>query len=103
MGESQREKHWRQHVVRWRASGLTQQQYSQRAGLNVHTLAHWSWRLGRQTGAATSQSLVPIQVIAQAPSVAARVELRAGSWCLQVPAGTDAKWLAALLRELSAC
>ena len=103
MGESQREKHWRQHVARWRASGLTQRQYSQRAGLNVHTLAHWSWRLGRQAGGAASQSLVPIRVIAQAPAVAPMVELRAGPWCLRVPAETDAKWLASLLRELAAC
>lgn len=104
MGGSQREKHWRQHIARWRASGLTQRQYSQRAGLNVHTLAHWSWRLGRRAGAAANQSLVPIRVIAPAlPVVAAVIELRAGSWCLQVPAGTDATWLASLLRELAAC
>lgn len=103
MGESQPEKHWRQHVARWRASGLTQRQYSQRAGLNVHTLAHWSWRLGRRAGGAARQSLVPIRVIAQVPPVAPMVELRAGSWCLQVPAGTDAEWLASLLRELATC
>jgi len=66
MGESQREKHWRQHVACWRTIGLTQQQYSERKGLNVHTLAHWSWRLGRQIGAARGQSLMPIRVAAEA-------------------------------------
>jgi hypothetical protein len=44
--------YWRHHVEAWRASGLSQGQYSKKHGLRKRTLGHWSWKLGR--AAATS-------------------------------------------------
>jgi hypothetical protein len=43
--------YWRQHVEAWRASGLSQGQYSKKHGLTKRTLGHWSWKLGHAAGA----------------------------------------------------
>ena len=38
---------WAERVRQWRQSGLTAREFAERAGLNVGTLSHWAWRLGR--------------------------------------------------------
>jgi len=105
MERSQREKQWRRHVAGWRASGLTQRQYSQRSGLNVHTLAHWSRRLGQPVrDVGKSQALVPLRVTPVITQLSpSSVDLHYGAWRLSVPSGTDVAWLTALMKAVSSC
>lgn len=100
MRASKTEAFWRHHVEAWRSSGLTQKQYGAKHGINALTLAHWSHRLQRNSDPPT-QALVPVRVVGEVS--AAMIELRQGSWRIVVPVGTDPRWLAALIRETSAC
>jgi hypothetical protein len=97
---SKTEAFWRRHVEAWRSSGLTQKQYSAKHGINALTLAHWSYLLKRRSSK-PAQALVPVRVIGEAPPMT--VELQHGAWRIAVPVGTDPRWLAALIRETSAC
>jgi hypothetical protein len=38
---------WAKRVERWRASGLTTEEYAAEIGVKANTLKHWSWVLGR--------------------------------------------------------
>jgi transposase len=38
---------WADRVGKWKQSGLTAAAYAERTGLNVNTLRHWSWSLGK--------------------------------------------------------
>lgn len=100
MQASKTEAFWRRHVEAWRSSGLTQKQYSAKHGINALTLAHWSYLLKRRSSK-PAQALVPVRVIGEAPPM--MVELQHGAWRIAVPVGTDPRWLAALIRETSAC
>ncbi|TDR34186.1 hypothetical protein DFR29_1581 [Tahibacter aquaticus] len=100
MQASKTEAFWRRHVEAWRSSGLTQKQYSAKHGINALTLAHWSYLLKRRSSK-PAQALVPVRVIGEAPPMT--VELQHGAWRIAVPVGTDPRWLAALIRETSAC
>jgi hypothetical protein len=42
--------YWAQRVRDWKASGLTAAAYAEKWGINARTLAHWSWRLGKEAG-----------------------------------------------------
>jgi len=97
---SKTEAFWHRHVETWRSSGLTQKQYSVKHGINALTLAHWSYLLKRRSSK-PAQALVPVRVIGEAPPMT--VELQHGAWRIAVPVGTDPRWLAALIRETSAC
>jgi hypothetical protein len=96
------ERFWQQHVNTWRASGLTQKQYSKRHGLNAMTLANWSSVLQRRLRTKPGQALVPIRVMGE-QTPASTIEVRQGTLRLLVPVGTDPRWLAALLREVTEC
>lgn len=100
MQPSKTEAFWRRHVEAWRSSGLTQKQYGAKHGINALTLAHWSYRLKRETSA-PAQALVPVRVIGDV--LPATVELWHDGWRIVVPVGTDPHWLAALIGETSAC
>ena len=100
MQASKTEAFWHRHVEAWRSSGLTQKQYSVKHGINALTLAHWSYLLKRRSSK-PAQALVPVRVIGEAPPMT--VELQHGAWRIAVPVGTDPRWLAALIRETSAC
>ena len=100
MQTSKTEAFWRRHVEAWRSSGLTQKQYSAKHGINALTLAHWSYLLKRKSSR-PAQALVPVRVIGDMPP--ATIELQQGAWRIAVPVGTDPRWLAALIRETSAC
>ena len=49
MGETIRQSgsFWRQHVERWRESGLSRGEYCARQGLSRRTFGWWAWRLAR--------------------------------------------------------
>jgi transposase-like protein len=96
------ERFWQQHVDVWRASGLTQKQYSKRHGLNAMTLANWSSVLQRRLRAKPGQALVPVRVVGEQVPASA-IEVQRGALRLLVPVGTDPHWVAALLCELAAC
>lgn len=100
MQASKTEAFWRRHVEAWRSSDLTQKQYSAKYGINALTLAHWSYLLKRRSSK-PAQALVPVRVIGDTPS--ATIHLQHGAWRIAVPVGTDPLWLAALIREASAC
>ena len=93
---------WRRHVEAWRSSGLTQKQYGAKLGINALTLAHWSHLLKRKSST-PGQALVPVRVVGNTPTLPATIELQHGAWRIAVPVGTDPRWLAALIRETSAC
>jgi hypothetical protein len=99
---SKPERFWQQHVDTWRASGLTQKQYSKRHGLNAMTLANWSSVLQRRLRTKPGQALVPVRVVGEQIPASA-IEVWQGTLRLLVPVGTDPRWVAALLRELAAC
>jgi hypothetical protein len=100
MQASKTEAFWRRHVEAWRSSGLTQKQYGVKHSINAVTLAHWSHRLRRKPNV-PAQALVPIRVVGEVSP--ATIELRRDAWRIVVPVGTDPRWLAALIRETSAC
>lgn len=39
---------WAKRIERWRASGLTAEEFASEIGVNGNTLRHWSWVLGRR-------------------------------------------------------
>ena len=41
---------WKKRVERWVDSGLSAREFAAEIGVNVHTLTHWKWQLGQQTG-----------------------------------------------------
>ena len=55
---------WAKRVARWRESGLTAKEFAAETGMNVHTLAHWAWKLGAggdQTGRRRAGTARPAQ------------------------------------------
>jgi hypothetical protein len=81
--------YWRLHVEAWRASGLSQGQYSKKHGMRKRTLGHWAWKLGR-TAAASQGSLVEVGRAPLAEQSSARpIELMVeGRYLLRVWPGT---------------
>jgi hypothetical protein len=41
---------WAKRIERWRASGLTAEEFASEIGVKGNTLRHWSWVLGRKRG-----------------------------------------------------
>ncbi len=41
---------WTKRIERWRASGLTAEEFASEIGVKGNTLRHWSWVLGRKRG-----------------------------------------------------
>jgi hypothetical protein len=39
---------WAKRIDRWRASGLTAEEFASEIGVKGSTLRHWSWVLGRE-------------------------------------------------------
>jgi transposase-like protein len=85
---------WVRHVEASAASGLGRLAYCEAHGLKPGTLDVWRRRLREDRGVA----FVPIQ--RRGGDSYARIELHIGSLRLTFPAGTDATWVAALLRAL---
>jgi hypothetical protein len=101
---SKKASEWAEHVRAWRSGGRTQAAYCAEHGLKMGTLAHWSWRLGKEPSGVVAptakQALVPIHVAASvmAPLTA---EVRFAGGSVHLPAGVDVAWAAALVKALA--
>src|SRR5438477_8407160 len=82
---------WQERVAQWRSSGLTARDFAARNRLKVHTLRHWSWKLGREGGDVTSVARVPA-LIEVHPRAATddRFEIELGGRRVRVPPSFDA-------------
>lgn len=93
---------WRATVKRWRKSGLSAGAFSDREGLKVTTLRWWSWKVGREDGVGRETSPLPIE-IAVPHSVSASpktLEIVVGAVLVRCEVGTDAPYVASLVRAL---
>lgn len=96
---------WSKAVERYKRSGLTAGAFAAREGLSASTLSWWSSQLLRGTRAERgSQRAVALEVQLAGGQVepsggVLEVELRDA--VLRLPAGTDPKYVAALVAELS--
>lgn len=97
----------RRLVRQWRASGEPQARFARRHGVRPWTLWYWGRKLAESSrgGAGTGRAFVPVQVVPEAPSRAAVIEVGLVSGeRLTVPAGVSSDHLRAVLVALrSAC
>ena len=107
---------WQQRLADLEASGMTQAAYCAARGIGYSTLQRWRQRLRREAAAlpraehdrcdAAASGLIPIRMATTAVGCGVLAESSdlALTWPsglrLQLPAATDAGWLARLLRGL---
>jgi hypothetical protein len=105
---------WAKRVERWRAGGLTADEFASEVGVNGNTLKHWSWLLDREkrgTGREPARSAPPGNV----PFVEVATPVTPGSPCVEpielvvrdgirirVPAGFDADALRRVIAAVEA-
>jgi transposase-like protein len=102
---------WRRVIRQWRASGVSQEQFATRLGVARSTLSWWCWEIGREDdgdlGPGDEVAFVPVEVAAQAPTDGAAnspvAVVEVGRARIRIAAGTDPRWVAALVAELGAC
>lgn len=94
---------WRQHLDKFRASGLSRGSYCREQGLKVHQLAY---RLDRCVKMKATSKGAFARVVAVAPtatatarSTAARLVF-AGGVALEVDSGADPAWIARLITHV---
>jgi hypothetical protein len=96
---------WSKTVERYKRSGLSARAYAAREGLSASTLSWWSSQLVRGTRAQRgSQRAVALEVQLggdQPEASAGVLEVQLRDAVLRLPAGTDPKYVAALVHELS--
>jgi hypothetical protein len=91
--------HWKQHIEAWQASGLTQAAYCRRHELNPGTFSA-RLRAYRASSAPEAPGLIPIRLEpAVVPSEPLVLRLASGHR-LELPATSEPRWLAELLRCL---
>lgn len=76
-----REAYWEKHLQRWRASGLSQGEYSRREGLRPNQLSYWHRRDRRLDAASkpsTTSGFVPVQLSTASESSGLTVKLANG-------------------------
>jgi hypothetical protein len=95
---------WTTAITEFERSGVTQEAFAARRGVSVGTLRGWIYRLRQERKA--SVSLVPVRVIAstapearQPSEEAIEVELP-GRVRMRFAAGTDAEYIAQLIKRL---
>lgn len=91
---------WRRHVEAWRASGMTQGQYSRRHRLSKGSLGYWSSTLKR--GKALRSELVAVgRTQLKEPKSSPPIELVVGRrYLLRLWAGTDGEHMRQVLSLL---
>ncbi|MGH8031178.1 MAG: IS66 family insertion sequence element accessory protein TnpA [Luteimonas sp.] len=108
---------WERRVAAFERSGQRRRAWCAAHGVSVHSLDAWRYRLrgerrsasrGARARRSQSRALVPILVrespATVADGAAGAIELvLARGLRLSVPAGTDVRWLAGLVRELGGC
>ena len=96
---------WTQTVETWRKSGLKARAYAEREGLSATSLWWWSSELGHGNRAKRgSMSSVALEVQLAEPVAierSAAVEIEAFGAVIRLPAGTDAAYIAMLVRSLA--
>lgn len=97
MAKRQGREYWQGHLAAWTASGLTQQAYCAKHGLNLQSF--YRWRHKQKAALATKPlTFVPVGIEASAAQSIVRLHSPRG-WRIELPdAGTA--WLAGLLRRL---
>lgn len=91
--------HWKHHIEAWQTSGLTQAAYCRQPGLNWGTFSA-RLREYRATPAPAASGLIPIRLEpVVAPSDPLVLRLASGHR-LELPASSEPRWLAELLRCL---
>jgi transposase-like protein len=91
-------------MTRWRRSGLSAEQFAKREGVRTNTLLWWSSQLRRGTRAEHGSSTPAAIEIAldevRTLSTAGFVEVAVGGAVIRCAVGTDAMYVAALVRAL---
>lgn len=91
---------WKEHLVEWRRSGLTQAAYCRQLELSLARFGYWRRTLGK---AAASSALVPIVVgEAVTPDAAIEVQLPNGLRA-HLPIGMAPSHWAPVIRALRTC
>jgi hypothetical protein len=95
---------WQQAMTRWRGSGLSAEQFAMREGVRTNTLLWWSSQLKHGTRAEHGSSKPAAIEIAldevRTLSTAGFVEVAVGGAVIRCAVGTDAMYVAALVRAL---
>jgi len=87
---------WSKRIAAFEGSGLSRRAWCRRKGLNLATMRYWISRLPK-----SGLARVPIVVARDETGVAdVEITLRSGLR-VRTPRGTDASWLADLVRALS--
>jgi len=101
------------HIRSWRKSGLSQNAYSKRMGINISTFGYWKKKLGQPND--TGAKFVEVTANAASPNAhflpalvepggnavtGLRVELGAGRFKVEVPDGFNAETLSRLISTL---
>ncbi len=91
-------------MTRWHGSGLSAEQFAKREGVRANTLLWWSSQLKRGTraehGSPTPAAIEIALDEVRTPSTAGFVEVAVGDAVIRCAVGTDAMYVAALVRAL---
>jgi hypothetical protein len=90
---------WKNHIERWRSSGLSQAAYCRQQGLNANTFAG-HLRDVRLHESAPSPALIPVEIQPAPVASAGMVLHHASGHRLELPATVSPRWLAELLQCL---
>lgn len=92
---------WKQTVARWKRSGLTAREFGAAEGVSPRTLSWWSSALRRGTRAQRgSSSITPIEIALPTSSARAEVEIAVAGAVVRFASGTDAEYVAELVRRI---
>jgi len=88
-------------VARWRASGVTAEEFAHREGLSTGTLRWWSYALKRDTRAEHGSSAIePIEVAVSPVVRGGLLEIKVGGAVMRFESGADVTYVASLVRAL---
>lgn len=96
---------WAQRLKTFEASGQKAKEFCREQGLAPSSFSYWRRRLRNKAGVKVSDKLVEVRAAASvrvgAGSYAMRVALQGGIW-MEIDEGTDAGWVAGVVRALAA-
>jgi hypothetical protein len=91
---SKSENHWREHVSRWKESGLSRNKYCIKNKLYHSTLTNWIKRIEKQT------KPVKITLPKTVPSTTNEIVIEGKGFSIKVPLSVDPGLLKIIIREL---